>query len=74
MTGMGRATAEFTWGWDPNEVGEMLDASGSLVKSFNTWDRGTLIDKYGVKFYHDAPTKAVIAFVRGDGEWKVSSE
>jgi hypothetical protein len=52
----------------------MLDASGSLVKSFNTWDRGTLIDKYGVKFYHDAPTKAVIAFVRGDGEWKVSSE
>jgi hypothetical protein len=74
MTGMGRATAEFTWGWVPNEVGEMLDASGSLVKSFNTWDRGTLIDKYGVKFYHDPPTKAVMAFVREDGAWKVSSE
>jgi hypothetical protein len=74
MTGMGRAMAEFTWGWEPNEIGEMFDASGALVKSFNTWDRGTLIDKYGVKFYHDPPTKAVMAFVRGDGEWKVSAE
>jgi len=74
MTGMGRATAEFNWGWEPNKVGEMLDASGPLVKSFNTWDRGTLIDKYGVKFYHGAPTKAVLAFVRGDNGWKVSLE
>ena len=74
MTGMGRATAEFTWGWEPNRMGEMLDASGPLVKSFNTWDRGTLIDKYGVKFYHGAPTKAVVAFVRGDNGWKVSAE
>jgi hypothetical protein len=74
MTGMGRATAEFTWGWDPNKMGEMLDASGPLVKSFNTWDRGTLIDKYGVKFYHGAPTKAAMAFVRGDHGWKVATE
>lgn len=74
MTGMGRATAEFTWGWEPNRMGEMLDAAGPLVKSFNTWDRGTLIDKYGVKFYHGEPTKAVMAFVRGDNGWKVSAE
>lgn len=74
MTGMGRATAEFTWGWDPNKMGEMLDASGPLVKGFNTWDRGTLIDKYGVKFYHGQPTKAVMTFVRGDNGWKVSAE
>jgi hypothetical protein len=74
MTGMGRATAEFTWGWAPNEVGEMLDASGSLVKSFNTWDRGALIDKYGVKFYHATPTKATMAFVREEGAWKIFSE
>jgi hypothetical protein len=53
---------------------EMLDASGPLVKSFNTWDRGTLIDKYGVKFYHGAPTKATVAFARGDNGWKVSAE
>jgi hypothetical protein len=74
MTGMGRATAEFAWTWEPNKVGEMLDASGSLVKSFNTWDRGTLIDKYGVKFYHGAPTKAIMAFVRADNGWKISNE
>jgi hypothetical protein len=74
MTGMGRATAEFTWGWDPNKMGEMLDASGPLVKGFNTWDRGTLIEKYGVKFYHGQPTKAVMTFVRGDNGWKVSAE
>jgi len=73
-TGMGRATAEFTWGWEPNQVGEILDASGPLVKSFNTWDRGTLIDKYGVKFYHGTPTKAVMAFVRADNGWRVSGE
>ena len=52
----------------------MLDASGPLVKGFNTWDRGTLIDKYGVKFYHGQPTKAVMTFVRGDNGWKVSAE
>jgi hypothetical protein len=74
MTGMGRATAEFAWGWEPNKMGEMLDASGPLVKSFNSWDRGTLIDKHGVKFYHGAPTKAVMAFVRGENGWKVSAE
>ena len=74
MTGMGRATAEFAWAWEPNKLGEMLDASGSLVKSFNTWDRGTLIEKYGVKFYHGAPTKAVMAFVRADNGWKIGNE
>lgn len=74
MTGIGRAKAEFTWGWAPNKMGEMLDASGPLVKGFNTWDRGTLIDKYNVKFYHGEPKKAVIAFERADNGWKVSAE
>jgi hypothetical protein len=73
-TGMGRATAEFTWGWEPNKMGEMLDAAGPLVKAFNTWDRGTLIDKYGVKFYHGEPTKAVMTFVRADNGWKIGAE
>ena len=74
MTGMGRARAEFTWGWAPNKMGEMLDASGPMVKGFNTWDRGTLIDKYNVKFYHGEPTKAAMAFERADIGWKVSAE
>jgi hypothetical protein len=74
MTGMGRASVEFTWGWEPNKMGELLDASGPLVKSFNTWDRGTLIDKYGAKFYHAHPVKAVMAFARNDNGWQVATE
>jgi hypothetical protein len=72
--GMGRAKAEFTWAWAPNQVGEMLDASGALVKSFNTWDRGTLIDKFNVKFYHGDPTKATLYFARGDKGWQIATE
>lgn len=74
MTGMGRATADFNWAWEPNKMGELLDASGPLVKSFNTWDRGTLIDKYGAKFYHAAPTKAVMAFVKIEKGWQIATE
>jgi hypothetical protein len=74
MTGMGRASVEFTWGWTPNKVGELLDASGPLVKSFSTWDRATLIDKYGAKFYHGEPTKVVVNVVRNEGVWRVATE
>ena len=74
MTGMGRAKAEFTWAWAPNQVGAMLDASGALVKSFNTWDRGVLIDKFNVKFYHGDPTKATLYFARGDKGWQIAAE
>jgi hypothetical protein len=71
---MGRATAEFTWGWEPNKMGDLLDASGPLVKSFNTWERGTLIDKYNAKFYHGAGTKAVMAFIRTEQGWQVAAQ
>ncbi len=74
MLGMGRAKAEFAWAWTPNKVGEFLDASGPLVKSFNTWDRGTLIDKFNAKFYHGDPTKAVLYFSRGDKGWQIAAE
>lgn len=74
MTGMGRASVDFTWGWVPNKMGELLDASGPLVKAFPTWDRATLIDKYGAKFYHGEPTKAVVNIVRTDGTWHMATE
>ena len=48
-----------------------LDASGDLVHQFNTWDRGTLINTYGVDFYSAAPTKTSVVLVEGkDGSWK----
>lgn len=74
MMGMGHAKAEFEWAWAPTPMGELLDAAGPTVKSFNTWERGTLIDKYNAKFYHGAPTKATMFFARGDKGWKITTE
>jgi len=74
MTGMGRARVEFTWRWSPNKLGELLDAGGPLVKSFSTWDRASLIDKYGAKFYQGDPTKAAVNVVRDEGVWHIATE
>jgi hypothetical protein len=65
------AQAEYTWKWVPNRLGKEFDASGSLVKSFSSWDRATLIKSYGVDFYSADPTKASIVLMEGDnGTWK----
>jgi len=65
------AQVEYTWKWVPNRLGREFDASGSLVKSFTTWDRATLIKSYGVDFYTADPTKASIVLMEGnDGVWK----
>lgn len=75
MHAIGHATVEFAWAWEPTKMGELFDASGTQVKSFNTWDRGTLIDKYGAKFYHGEPQKVTIACMRNDkGVWQISPE
>ena len=37
------AQLDYTWKWLPNRLGNDFEASGSLVKSFSTWDRATLI-------------------------------
>jgi hypothetical protein len=65
------AQVEYTWKWEPNRLGREFDASGSLVKSFNTWDRATLIKSYGVDFYSGAPTKVTAVLMEMDnGAWK----
>jgi hypothetical protein len=69
------AQVEYTWQWKPNRLGQEFDASGSLVKSFSTWDRSTLIKSYGVDFYNAGPTKASIVLMEGDnGVWKPYTE
>ena len=66
-----RATIIYSWKWEPNKLGNLFEASGSLVKSFNTWDRATLIDKYGANFYHTDPTKVQIVLTKPDrGPWQ----
>ena len=69
-----RATVEFSWKWDANKLGNLFDASGSLVKSFNTWDRATLIEKHGANFYHGDPSKVLLTLVKSDKGWQVALE
>ncbi len=65
------ARVTYSWKWDANRLGEEFDASGDLVKGFNTWDRGTLINSYGVNFYSAAPTKVTVVLMETkDGSWK----
>lgn len=74
MTGTGRATVEYSWKWEPNQLGELFDASGPLVKGFNTWDRSTLISKYGANFYHAEPTHVVLTLAKADKGWQIAVE
>jgi hypothetical protein len=74
MNGPSHAIVEYSWKWEPNKVGNLFDASGSMVKSFNTWDRSTLISKYGADFYHGDPTRVSLAVTKGDKGWGVSEE
>ncbi len=65
------ARVTYSWHWEPNRLGREFDASSELVKSFNTWDRGTLIKSYGVDFYGGAPTHvSVVLMETKDGSWK----
>jgi hypothetical protein len=70
-----RAVIEFTWKWEPNKLGNLFDASGSMVKSFNTWDRATLIQKYGANFYHGDPTSVALIVVKDEKQgWQTAIE
>jgi DNA-binding MarR family transcriptional regulator len=69
-----KATVEYSWKWEPNPAGELFDAAGPAVKSFNTWDRAALIDKYGAHFYHAVPTKVALSLVKSDKGWQVGNE
>ena len=70
-----RATVAYTWAWEPNVLGEDFDASGTLLQTFNTWDRGTLIQKYGANFFHDGPKSTLITIVKDDKKgWQLAVE
>jgi hypothetical protein len=74
MSGVNDAVVQYTWKWVPNGLGDDFDAAGAGVKSFNTWDRATLIDKYGADFYHAAPSRASVNLMRTDKGWKIATE
>jgi len=70
MDGVGRATVQYTWRWEPNALGDRFDNAGPDVQSFGSWDRQALIDKHGARFYHDVPTKVTIAVVKTSEGWQ----
>jgi len=74
MNGGNNAIVEYNWKWVPNQLGDVFDAGGPLVKSFNLWERQTLINKYEADFYRGNPTKSTIALVRNGREWKISAQ
>jgi len=74
MTSVNNANVEYTWKWAPNQMGNVFDAGGPMVKGFNLWDRQTLINKYEAAFYNASPTKATIALMRTDNGWKPFTE
>jgi hypothetical protein len=68
------ATVDYNWKWVPNQLGDVFDAGGPLVKSFNLWDRQTLINKYQVNFYNAGSTKSTLALARNGKEWKIPGQ
>jgi len=74
MLAPSRAIVEYSWKWDTTKAGDLFDAAGPVVKGFTTWERRTLIDKYGANFYHQAPTKVVVALVKTDKGWQAASD
>ena len=74
MLSANKAVIEYSWKWEPTKAGDLFDAAGPAVKQFNTFDRSTLIDKYGASFYHGDPTKVVVTLVKNYYGWKVSSD
>lgn len=74
MSGPERATVRYTWRWEPNALGEKFDISGPDVSSFNGWDRATLIDKHGARYYHNAPTKGAVRLAKTAQGWAVAEE
>ncbi|MGA3087404.1 MAG: hypothetical protein ABSD75_02255 [Terriglobales bacterium] len=73
MIAANTANVQYSWKWVPNQLGDLFDASGPQVKSFNTWERQTLINKYAVDFYHGDPTRSTMALMRTGKDWKIAT-
>jgi len=69
-----KAAVEYSWKWEPTKAGDLFDAAGPAVKAFNTWERSTLIEKYGADFYHGSPVKVTLLLAKTNAGWQISSE
>ncbi len=74
MFGPERANVTYSWKWSPNAIGQYFDASEGKLSDFNTWDRMSLIDKYGARFYEEPPTTVTVALAKTDKGWQIATE
>ena len=70
----GKAVVEYTWNWEPTKAGDLFDTEGPLVKTFGTYERSTLIERYGANTYHVGPNTVAVLLVRGDKGWEVNTK
>jgi hypothetical protein len=61
---------EYTWKWQPNELGKDFDASGPAVQAFSTYERSVLIQKYGADFYNAKPQDVMVKMVKLSDGWQ----
>jgi hypothetical protein len=73
MTGVNSAAVAYNWKWVPNQLGDVFDAGGPLVKSFNMWERQTLIKTYQADFYHSDSLRSTMFLARTAKEWKIAT-
>jgi len=74
MKGPSAAKVTYEWKWQTTPIGELFEASSDTVKSFSTWDRQKLIDKYGCDFYKVDAKKEVLRLTKGDKGWAIANE
>ena len=74
MLSPSKATVEYSWKWETTPAGDLFDAAEPPVKAFNTWDRSTLIDKYGANFYHAGPARVALTLQKTEKGWQPSTE
>jgi hypothetical protein len=74
LNGPSAAKVEYEWAWQTTKIGDLFDASGDTLKSFSTWDRTKLIQKYGADFYKNGNQKETVRMIKGDNGWKVANE
>ena len=64
------AEVEYTWKWQPNDLGKEFDAAGPAVQAFSTYERSVLIQKYGADFYNAKPQDVLVKLVKFSDGWQ----
>jgi hypothetical protein len=58
----------------PNVLGERFDALSADVREFSADEQMQLMDEYGVRFYRQAPQRAVVALGKSARGWRLAND